>query len=104
MAGGGRICLGQIGAAHGVRGEVRRRAFTADPASITSYGPLETEDGRVLAIESLRPAKDYFVAQLSGIAHRGAGEQLTNCRLYVPRERLPEPGEPGEFFFAALGG
>jgi 16S rRNA processing protein RimM len=104
MAGGGRICLGQIGAAHGVRGEVRLRSFTADPAAITSYGPLETEDGRVLAIESLRPAKDYFVARLSGIADRGAAEQLTNCRLYVPRERLPEPDEPDEFYYADLVG
>ncbi len=104
MAGGGRICLGQIGAAHGVRGEVRLRSFTADPAAITSYGPLETEDGRVLAIESLRPAKDYFVARLSGVADRDAAERLANIRLYVPRERLPEPDEPDEFYYADLIG
>src|SRR5271157_4679178 len=46
MAGGGLVCLGQIGAPHGVRGEVRLHSFTADPAAITSYGPLETVDGR----------------------------------------------------------
>ncbi len=74
MAGGARVCLGQIGAAHGVRGEVRLRSFTADPAAIVSYGPLETEDGRVLEIESLRPAKDHFVVTLSGIADRNAAE------------------------------
>ena len=48
MAGGARICLGQIGAAHGVRGQVRLWSFTADPAAIGRYGPLETEDGRVV--------------------------------------------------------
>jgi len=104
MAGGERVCLGQIGAAHGVRGEVRLRSFTADPAAITSYGPLETEDGRVLEIEALRPAKDHFVATLAGVADRDAAERLTNVKLYVPRERLPEPAEPDEYYHADLIG
>ncbi len=104
MAGGARVCLGQIGAAHGVRGEVRLRSFTADPAAITRYGPLEAEDGRVFEIESLRPAKDHFVARLSGIADREAAERLANTRLYVPRQRLPEPDQPDEFYHADLIG
>jgi 16S rRNA processing protein RimM len=104
MAGGERVCLGQIGAAHGVRGEVRLRSFTADPAAITSYGPLETEDGRVLEIEALRPARDHFVATLAGIADRNAAERLTNVKLYVPRERLPAPGEPDEYYHVDLIG
>ena len=98
------VCLGQIGAAHGVRGEVRLRSFTADPAAIAHYGPLRTEDGRVLEIESLRPAKDHFVATLSGIADRDAAALLANVKLYVPRERLPEPNEANEFYHADLIG
>jgi len=104
MAGDGRVCLGQIGAAHGVRGEVRLHSFTADPAAIVSYGPLETEDGRIVEIEAMRPAKDHFVARLSGIADRDAAERLKNIKLYVPRERLPEPDEPDEFYHADLVG
>jgi 16S rRNA processing protein RimM len=104
MAGGERICLGQIGAAHGVRGEVRLRSFTAEPEAIGRYGPLETEDGRVVQIKSLRAAKDHFVAQLKGIADRNAAEQWTNVKLYVPRERLPKPSEPDEFYHADLIG
>ena len=109
MVGGPRICprlvcLGQIGAAHGVRGEVRLRSFTADPAAIVSYGPLETEDGRIFEIESLRPAKDHFVATLAGIADRNAAERLANTKLYVPRDRLPEPDEPDEYYHADLVG
>ena len=101
---GGRVCLGQIGAAHGVRGEVRLRSFTADPAAIASYGPLETEDGRVFEIETLRPGKDHFVATLSGVADRNAAQALVNVKLYVPRERLPKPEEPNEFYHADLIG
>jgi 16S rRNA processing protein RimM len=104
MAGGERVCLGQIGAAHGVRGEVRLRSFTADPLAIVNYGPLETEDGTVIEIESLRPAKDHFVATLSGIADRNAAERLTNIKLYVPRDRLPPTDEPDEFYYTDLIG
>src|SRR6202163_2160838 len=104
MAGGARFCLGQIGAAHGVRGEVRLYSFTADPEAIAGYGPLETEDGRVVRIESLRRAKDHFVAQLAGVSDRGAAEQLTNVKLYVLRERLPVPDQPDEFYHADLIG
>jgi 16S rRNA processing protein RimM len=104
MAGGARVCLGQIGAAHGVRGEVRLRSFTSDPAAITDYGPLETEDGRVLEIETLRPARDHFVALLAGIRDRGAASALTNAKLYVPRERLPQTDSADEFYHADLIG
>jgi 16S rRNA processing protein RimM len=104
MAGGDRVCLGQIGAAHGVRGEVRLRSFTADPAAIASYGPLESEDGRIFEIETMRPAKDHFVATFSGVADRNAAERLVNIKLYVPRERLPAPDEPDEFYHADLIG
>lgn len=101
---GGRICLGQIGAPHGVRGEVRLHSFTAEPAAIASYGPLETEDGRIFKIENLRPAKHAFVAKLSGVADRDAAERLANTRLYVPRARLPEPAQADEFYHADLIG
>ena len=104
MTGGARVCLGQIGAAHGVRGEVRLRSFTSDPAAIADYGPLETEDGRVLEIEALRPAKDHFVARLSGIGDRDSASALTNTKLYVPRERLPRTEDPDEFYHADLIG
>lgn len=104
MARGARICLGQIGAPHGVRGEVRLRSFTSDPQSIAAYGPLETDDGRTLQIESLRPAKDHFVATIADIRDREAAERLTNVKLYVARERLPQPKEADEFYHADLIG
>jgi 16S rRNA processing protein RimM len=104
MAVGARICLGQIGAAHGVHGEVRLRSFTSDPGAIAGYGPLQTEDGRVLAIESLKPAGDHFLARLEGVHDRNAARALANTKLYVPRERLPAPQAPDEFYHADLIG
>jgi 16S rRNA processing protein RimM len=104
MPGSSRVCLGQIGAAHGTTGEVRLRSYTSDPNAIAGYGPLETEDGRVFTIESMRPARDHFVARLAGIADRNAAERLTNERLYVPRERLPPTENADEFYHADLVG
>jgi 16S rRNA processing protein RimM len=99
-----RICVAQIGAAHGTSGEVRLWSFTADPAAVRDYGPLESEDGTArFEIEALRPAKDHLVARLSGVHSRTQAEQLTNLRLYVPRERLPQAA-PEEFYHADLIG
>ena len=99
-----RVLIAQIGAAHGVRGEVRLKAFTQDPLSVARYGTLETEDGkRRFEIEAVRPAKDVLVARLKGISDRNAAEALTNTRLYVAREKLPKP-EADEFYVSDLVG
>ena len=74
-------------------------------AAVADYGPLETEDGaRPFEIETLRPAKDHFVARLAGIADRDAASALTNVNLYVPRDRLPPIEEPDTFYHADLVG
>jgi 16S rRNA processing protein RimM len=99
-----RICVAQIGAAHGTRGEVRLWSFTADPIAVKDYGPLESEDGKAqFEIEALRPARDHLVARLSGVHNRAQAEGLTNLRLYVPRDRLPQ-AEEEEFYHADLIG
>jgi 16S rRNA processing protein RimM len=99
-----RVCVAQIGAAHGVRGEVRLWTFTAEPMAVAQYGPLETEDGtQSFAIAALRPAKGHLVARLRGVDDRDAAERLTNVKLFVPRERLPAPQED-EFYHADLIG
>ena len=99
-----RICVAQIGGAHGIRGEVKLKSFTADPMAVKDYGALESEDGAAsFEIEALRPAKGYLVARLRGVRDRNAAEQLTNLRLFVPRERLPPPAAD-EFYHADLIG
>lgn len=101
----GAVLLGRLGAAHGVRGEIRLQSFTADPAAITTYGPLFDESGaRRFIISSLRSLdKDMFVARLEGVDDRNGAEALTGVELYVPRDALPEP-EEDEFYLADLEG
>jgi len=100
-----RICVARIGAAHGIRGEVKLWSFTQDPAAVANYGPLETQDGtRRFEIEAMRPAKDHFVARIAGIGDRDAAEKLRNLELYVPRARLPMIDEDDTFYHADLIG
>jgi 16S rRNA processing protein RimM len=99
-----RICVAQIGGAHGLRGEVRLKSFTADPMAVRDYGPLTTEDGSAaFELEAVRPAKGHLIARFRGINDRGTAERLVNVRLFVPRERLPAPA-PDEFYHADLIG
>ena len=106
MAGSSRqILVGVFGAAHGIRGEVRLKSYTADPAAIATYGPLFDASGtRSFMMEKLRPAgKDMFVAQVKGLGDRSAAEALNGTQLYVPRDILPDPEEE-EFYHADLIG
>src|SRR5215470_9471943 len=98
-----RVCIARIGAAHGLRGEVRLWPLTSDPMAVARYGALETEDGRSFEIEALRPGKEFLVARLKGVADRTAAEGLRNLELFVPRDRLPAPGEE-EYYHADLIG
>lgn len=99
-----RICVAQIGGAHGIRGEVKLKSFTADPMAVRDYGPLISEDGSAsFEIEALRPAKGHLVARFRGVGDRDAAERLTHLRLFVPRERLPPPADD-EFYHVDLIG
>jgi 16S rRNA processing protein RimM len=100
-----RICVARIGAAHGVRGEVKLWSFTEDPAAVATYGPLETQDGaQRFEIEALRPAKDHFVARIAGVGDRDAAEKLRNLELFIPRARLPTIDDADTFYHADLIG
>jgi 16S rRNA processing protein RimM len=104
MPAAAQICVARIGAAHGVRGEVRLWPFTEDPLAVVDYGPLSTKDGaRRFEVARARIAKDHLVAALKGIATREEAERLNGLELYIDRDRLPETGE-GEYYHADLIG
>ncbi|EGP09309.1 16S rRNA processing protein RimM [Bradyrhizobiaceae bacterium SG-6C] len=99
-----RICVAKVGAAHGVRGEVRLWPFTEDPMSVIDYGPLSTKDGaRQFEVVRARIAKDHLVAVIKGIATRQDAERINGLELYIDRDRLPET-EDGEYYHADLIG
>ena len=100
----GRVCVGAIAGAFGVRGEVRLKSFCAEPAAIASYGPLWTEDGaRSFTVTLGAPVSGGLAARLSGVATREAAEALKGVRLHADRAALPALGDD-EFYHADLIG
>jgi len=101
-----RVCLGVVGAPHGVRGAVRIKAFTDEPDAVARYGALEDESGeRKFTLRLIGSAKGdgMVVATLSGVADRDRAEALRGLRLYLPRAALPATAED-EFYHADLVG
>ena len=98
------IFVAQVGAAHGVRGEVKVTTFTADPMALANYKTLMRQDGSpALTIASARPTKGGIVARLKGVDDRNAAEARRGLKLYISRESLP-PTDEDEFYLADLIG
>jgi 16S rRNA processing protein RimM len=86
-----KVLAGVITGAHGIKGEVKLRSFTADPQAIAAYGPLFAVTGERFEIQRLKPQKDGFIATLKGVGDRNKAEALRGVELFVPRRQLPEP-------------
>ncbi len=99
-----RILLGVVGRPHGVRGLLHVHSYTADPAALAAYGALTDDAGRRWTLD-WRGAGVAALRDAEGrpVADRTAAEKLVNTRLYIDRDRLPEP-EAEEFYLADLVG
>ncbi len=99
-----RVCVGVIVGAHGVHGAVRVKSFTADPADIARYGPLEDEAAeRRLRLHVVGNAKGVLIAKIAGVADRDRAAELRGMRLYLSRAALPPPADD-EYYHADLIG
>lgn len=97
------VLLAIIGAAHGIKGEVRIKSFTGDPLALADYSPLRDASGRAFEILSVRPQGEVVVARLKGVDGRNAAEALNGRQLFTDRAQLP-PEEDGEFYHEDLVG
>jgi 16S rRNA processing protein RimM len=100
-----RVLLGRCGAAHGIKGEVRVKPFTAEPDGIALYGPLELEDGsRRLEVERMRDGDTVLIVKFKGVDDRTMAESLNGLGLMVSREAMPETEDDETFYLADLIG
>ncbi|TGQ07660.1 MULTISPECIES: ribosome maturation factor RimM [unclassified Mesorhizobium] len=98
------VQMAVIGAAHGIKGELRVKTFTGDPLALADYGPLFARDGRAFQITDIRPAGTVVVVRFKGVNDRNAAEALAGTELFVDRSVLPDDGEEDEFYHADLIG
>ena len=98
------ILVGQIAGGFGVKGEVRVTAYTAEPKALLSYGVLLRADGSPgLTLTTGRAEKSAVVGRAKEIATKEQADALRGLKLYIPRDKLPEPDED-EFYLTDLVG
>lgn len=98
-----KILLAQIGAPHGIKGEVRVKPF-GEPDMLDQYGKLETKDGKKFKIKRMRPQKNMMVVKFEGVNTREEAEALNRVELYIDRAKLPELEDEDEFYIEDLIG
>lgn len=104
MAAKDRVCVGVISGAFGVKGEVRLKSYCADPAAISDYAPLYSEDGsRSFDLVLTGVLTNGLAARMSGIVTREDAEAAKGLRLFADRARLPVL-EDDEYYHADLVG
>ena len=100
------ILLATIGAAQGLKGDVRLNSLTSKPlAAVTEYGTLSGRDGRAFAIERRRQQKDIVIVKFKDVDDRTAAEGLKGIELFVERAVLDKiVKDDDEFLYADLIG
>jgi len=98
------VLVGTLGAPHGVRGDMRLKSFTENPASIFKFADLRLgAGGKALSLAKKGKSKDGFIVHIEGIDTPEAVTALSGRQLYVHRDFLPDAAED-EFYLADLIG
>lgn len=102
---GDLLLMGVIIGVHGIRGEVKIKAFSENPEAIAAYGALLSKSGtEKFKIKRYRAAKGVVIAKLIGVNDRNAAEALKGTELFLPRASLPDLSDAEEFYHADLVG
>lgn len=85
------ILVATIGRPHGIRGLVRLHSALESAEMVEALGLLHDEKGRFWRIEWRGEGIAALLTKEGvALADRNEAEKMVNCRLYVPREALPE--------------
>lgn len=98
------VLMAQVGAPHGIKGEVRVKSFTGDPLALGDYGALRTSDGERMKIMRLRQSKNVVIVKFKGINFRDEAEAIRGKELFVDRSALPDDTQEDEFYINDLVG
>ena len=97
------ISVGVITGAHGIRGEVKLKSFTADPKAVASYGPLISATGEIFEITKLKPATSDFIVTLKNVTDRNRSEALKGTELFINRAQLPKTSDNEIYMHDLIG-
>lgn len=93
------LLMGEIVAAHGIKGLVKVRSFTEVPEDIVAYGALHDQLGRTVVLSLSGPTKGGLLVALPGITNRNDAEALKGTQLFVDRGELPKLCDENEEYY-----
>jgi 16S rRNA processing protein RimM len=97
--------MATIGAAQGLKGEVRVNSLTAEPIALVGYKTFTDGAGRTFEIERGRAQKNVLIAKFKGVDDRTGAEKLNGTLLFVGRAALDQVAkDEDEFLYADLIG
>lgn len=98
------VCLGQITAAHGIKGQVKIKTFTEDPENLTKYGDLvDASQQPVNIVQFSKNSPTTGIATIAGVTTRNLAELLKGTQLFVHEDQLP-PLSATEIYHESLIG
>jgi len=98
------VCVGALGAAHGVKGDMRLKSFTENAAAIFNFSDLRLgADGKPVTLTKKGKSKDGFVVHIDGMDTPEDASNMKVRQLYVAREHFGDACED-EFYLADLIG
>lgn len=94
-----RLLIAEIGAAHGIRGQVKLRVYCDDLNLIDGQNLFTHETGdKTLKIILDRVNDQIILARVDGAPDRTAAEKLRGTKLYINRDTLPEIEDDGVYY------
>lgn len=100
----GFVCVGQFGAPHGIRGDVRLKSFTEKPETLKTFSRFYLEgDFNSLELAFKHAAGQGFVVSVRNLTTPELAGTLKGKRVFVKRGDLP-PAKDGELYLADLEG
>jgi len=98
------ICLGQIVAAHGIKGQVKIKTFTTSPENLIEYGTLvnQKHEPIVVNITTIKPPYSV-IAFIEGVTTRNQAEILKGTQLFVFEDQLPPSSEDEVYYEKLIG-
>ena len=88
----GRVAIGAVTGAHGVKGQFKVKPFTESPRDIASYGPVQAGDRSLTLSVRGVTSNGLVIAAAAEITDRDSAAALRGTRLEVDRSALPEAG------------
>ena len=99
--------IGRLGRPHGLDGEQGLAPCTLTAPELLALGSFlwRGPDGsnRTLTLTTARAANQRMLVRFTEATDRAGASALTNGRLYVERERLPDPGPGVAYNFQLIG-